>query len=457
MRVKRSNFTSRTTLGNPFFERNIGESYQETFQLEEAVVVDVVINDEHPEYDVTDGYNVGAVRFRFLSSNSFQPDSELNWAFPIESNITDYPLLNEIVMVIPALNRFYYFRKLNISNRVTSHPLFGLNDSFKTRQTGTERSDEYQAGIDGSAKRVNVQAEADRLGEVFEEKDSVFRLRSKEGDIIYEGRFGQSIRFGSTPENDQAPTVLIRCGPNPRGTVKPEGSRFGLVDEELNKDLSSIWLIADQKIQLDFATVTSENHFVSMDEPPSALEGSQIIVNTNQLVLNTRGGKLLVSTFLGTHFSTRGDHTVDTDKDYRSFTGANRLLKITENYEITVDADYLLRVEGDKTSDVAGATIHRTVGNHSIVGDKIFIGSLDDEGEPMVIGETLRKFIDQFLNIFISNAAFFTIPTIGIGPLNPGVLSQISALRATFGIAAKESSQDQGFLSRKNFVTRTNG
>lgn len=454
MRVKRNNFTSHKPLGNPFFERTIGTSYQETFQIEEAVVVDVVVNDGHPEYDVTDGYNVGAVRFRFITSNAFQPDSELNWASPLETNITDYPLLNEIVMVIPALNRFYYSRKLNVSNRVTSHPMFGLNDSLKTRQTSDEKIDDYQSAV--SPKRVNAQAEADRLGEVFEEKDSVFRLRAQEGDITYEGRFGQSIRFGSTPENDQAPTVLIRCGPDPKGKPNIE-SRFGLVDEDLNLDLSSIWFLSDQKIQLDFATVGSENHFISMDEAPTNLEGNQIVVNTDRLILNTKGGRLLVSTFLGTHFSSRGNHTVDTDKDYRSFTGVNRLLRITKNYEITVDADYLLRVKGDKTSDVAGTTIHRTVGNHSIVGERIFIGSIDDEGDPLVLGDRLRDFIDQFLNIFISNAAFFTIPTIGIGPLNPGVLAQINLLRERFGTAIKTDAQDRGFLSSKNFVTRTNG
>ncbi len=456
MRVKHSNFTTRGSLANPFFGSTVGSTHQETFQLEEAVVVDVVVNDGHPEYDVGDGYNVGAVKFRFLSSNAFQAESELNWAFPLESNITDYPLLNEVVIVTPALNRFYYSRKLNISNRVTSQPLFGLNDSLKTRQTGPQTSDEYSRGIDGSPTKINTEAEADRLGDVFEEKDDVFRLRAQEGDIIYEGRFGQSIRFGSNPENEQSPSILIRCGPDPKGKPNVD-SRFGLVDEDVNADLSSIWLLADQKLPLDFATIGSDNHFTSMDTPPTSLEGNQIIVNTDRLILNTKGEKLLVSTFLGTHFSTRGNHTVDTDRDYRSFTGVNRLLRITENYGITVGADYLLSVGGDKTSNVAGATIHITVGNHSIVGDKIFIGSLDDEGEPLVIGETLRDFVDQFLNIFITNAAAFTIPTVGIGPLNPGVLAQINALRATFGIAAKGSAQSKGFLSGKNFVTRTNG
>ena len=34
----------------------MGTSYQETLQWQEVLVVDVIVNDGHPEYD-TDGYN----------------------------------------------------------------------------------------------------------------------------------------------------------------------------------------------------------------------------------------------------------------------------------------------------------------------------------------------------------------------------------------------------------------
>ena len=74
----RKNNTSRFTSQNPFQSGiEFGTSYQETFQIEEAVVIDVVTNDTHPDYD-TDGYNVGAVRFRFINSAAFGADAKLN-------------------------------------------------------------------------------------------------------------------------------------------------------------------------------------------------------------------------------------------------------------------------------------------------------------------------------------------------------------------------------------------
>ena len=452
-RITRQNHTSRFTPGNPFHAgASMGTTYQETLQWEEAIVVDVVVNDNHPDYD-EDGYNVGIVKFRFIGSSALAADADLDWAFPIDANVTDYPLINEVVLIISTINRWYYTSKLNTSNRVTSQALFGLNDSLKSRQTDaqtTENMNRIDAG--GAPIRQNAQAESDRLGDKFQDLSEVFRLRSQEGDIIYEGRSGQSIRFGSDQETGQSPTIKIRCGPNPADI--PDVGEFGLVDENLDSDLSSIWMVANSRIELTFATLDADTHFQSMIEKPTVLDGNQIIVNSDRVIVNVKRDRLLVSTFLGTSFTTRDDHTVDAEKNYRSFVGLDRQIESGENYLITVGVDYLLTVGGDKTTEVQGATVHNTVGDHSIIADKIFIGTLDDESEPLVLGDQLRDFIDQFLDIFIRNAPAFVLPTIGIGPLSPGVVSQISALRAQFGTTVKGSAQERGFLSENNFVTR---
>jgi len=432
----------------------VGTTYQETFQFEEAVVVDVIINDSHPSYN-EDGDNVGVIKFRFINSQQYLPDDSLNEAFPFSANISDYPLLNEIVYIFRALNRWYYMTKFNITNKVTTQALFGLNKRLgpiKSDGENSQQKTEIAAG--GAEMRQSPEAEEARLGEVFQDKEGVYRLRHQEGDLIIEGRSGHSIRFGSNQAENQAPNLIIRTGPNPDPELSIDDSDFALVDEDVNDDLSSIWMVSDQVVPLTFATVDSDTHFESVKEKPGTLDGNQIIVNSDRIVLNTKRDKLLVSTFLGTHFTTLQDHTVDTDKTYRSFAGVNREIKIGKDYLITVGADYLLSVEGDKTSKVVGATVHESEGNHSIVADKIFIGSLDDSSEPLVLGEQLRNFVDQFLNIILSNATTFTLPTVGVGPLNPAVAAQIAALRAQFGTTSKGSAQSQGFLSQNNFVTR---
>jgi len=432
----------------------VGTTYQETFQFEEAVVVDVVVNDNHPAYN-EDGDNVGVIKFRFINSQQYLPDDSLNEAFPFFANISDYPLLNEIVYVFSALNRWYYMTKFNTTNRVTAQALFGLNTRLgPIRSDGEDSQQKTEIAAGGSEIKQDPEAEEARLGEEFQDKENVFRLRHHEGDLIMEGRSGHSIRFGSNQDEDQAPNMLIRIGPNPDPELSIDDSEFALVDEDINADLSSIWAVSNQVVPLTFATVDSDTHFESVDEKPGTLDGNQIVINSDRLVFNTKQDKLLVSTFLGTHFTTLQDHTVDADKNYKSFVGVNREVRIGQDYLITVGRDYLLSVERDKTSKIVGATVHESEGNHSIIADQIFIGSLDDRTEPLVLGEQLRDFIHQFLNIFVQNATTLTLPTVGVGPLNPAVVAQITQLQSQFGTATKDSSQSQGFLSANNFVTR---
>ena len=377
-------------------------------------------------------------------------------AFTFSANISYYPLLNELVYVFRALNRWYYLTKFNTSNRVTSQAIFGLNNQLgpiKSDALDSKQKTEIAGG--GSELHENPEARENRLGRDFVDLSNVYRLRHQEGDVVLEGRSGHSIRFGSNQEEEQAPNLLIRVGPNPDPELSIDDSDFAIVNEDINKDLSSIWIVSNQVVPLTFATVDSDTHFKSMEEKPGTLSGNQLIANSDRIVLNTKRDKLLVSTFLGTHFTTLQEHTVDTAKNYRSFAGLNREIETGQDYVITVTRDYLLSVGRNKTSKIEGFTVHESEGNHSIMGSKIFIGSLEDDEQPIVLGEQLRQFLDEFINIFVQNSTSFTLPTVGVGPLNPAVLGQISELRARYKLSSSSGAQsDPGFLSKTNFVSR---
>jgi hypothetical protein len=451
MRRVYQNHILRGSLKNPFqADVQVGTRYVEAFQFEPAVVVDVITNDEHPDY-TADGYNVGVVKFRFIDSQEHASETSLNFAFPIESNVSQYPLLNEIVLVVEGLNRHYYTNIFNTSNRVTAHALFGIKEDLAELESPAQRSQNYDENAAGGAPMPdNSEASEDRLGNDFVDKADVYRLRHQEGDIIIEGRSGHSIRFGSNQEREQAPNVLIRVGPNPVAERSVE-TPFGLIDEDINLDLSSIWMVTDQIVPLEFATVRDDSHFKSMERPPSSLEGNQILINTDRLVVNTKRDKLLVSTFFGTHFTTLQDHTVDAAKNYKSFVNLNRELTTGENYLITVGTSYLLEVGQNKTTNVEGRTHHISTRTHSIVAEKIFIGRLADESEPLVLGEELRKLLLEFVDAHLNNAASHVIPTIGIGPLAPGTVSALQRIRTKL-----TSAKTAPFESRVNFVTKTN-
>jgi hypothetical protein len=112
-----------------------------------------------------------------------------------------------------------------------------------------------------------------------------------------EGRWGNSIRFGSTARiqndifqndwsstgEDGEPITIIRNG-QPED-ASPTGY-FPIV-EDINRDLSSIYLTSNQSIPL--ITPITNNPTVSSQPPQNVqtYEGSQVILNSDRLVFKS--------------------------------------------------------------------------------------------------------------------------------------------------------------------------
>jgi hypothetical protein len=112
----------------------------------------------------------------------------------------------------------YYFTRLNALNSVNHNAMQDISLTKEFKQS----------------KRYEIPTQLE-LGDEFVANNTIHPLKAKEGDIIYEGRFGQSIRFGNNPETGKAET-LIRTGQR----FDAEGEVLVPVEEDINKDDSSI-------------------------------------------------------------------------------------------------------------------------------------------------------------------------------------------------------------------------
>ena len=79
---------------------------EDFIESSEGVVLDVIVNEEH-EFFAKDGYNVGCVRVRSMRSDFYRNEGELDWAFPVDANMEEWPLKNEVVRVFQIMNRIY--------------------------------------------------------------------------------------------------------------------------------------------------------------------------------------------------------------------------------------------------------------------------------------------------------------------------------------------------------------
>lgn len=455
--------------------------------FEQGLVLDVITNDEYDGPYKGDGYEVGMVQFRFMSSAGL-PAEKTSLAYPLYSNISEYPLPGELIYIFRSANRWWYLTKFNMSGRVTTQDmpeLFAETDTIKLSKDISEAySSVVSPQIVGGGKKTNV------VGKYFKDLPDVYRLKHLEGDIIYEGRSGQSIRFGSSWLNqkapfkslygDQAPNIMLRVGANPKAE-KTSDNIFGLVVEDINKDASSVWITSDQEVDLRYATNDSSIHGKSVDLPDKP-NGNQIIVNTDRVIINTKTGKIIGTSYAGVHWTTLLDITADAQRDNLSYTGRDmgatigndRLVRVVHDDSLTVENDMMIHVGKNMhlTADIVDINVQKniTIQAGKLVGikaPKVIIGNNSyKDVEPIVCGVSLAA----FLSALIDALAGLPAPTISPAPgpnafthimvtgapgapsaLNPAIMTALMKLKADL---VNGGGSFASFNSRIGFVKK---
>jgi hypothetical protein len=278
-------------------------------------VVDIVLTPNHNRFKDVGGWNgLGTIIYENnLQKNILQnplvgPPTNLsnNFARPLFPNIKNYPLVNEIVFLINLSDtnigkditskEIYYISITSLWN----HPHHNGYPEFPNVPPQSQQVD-YTQSLAGAVRRVTDKFTDIYLGNTFKERSNIHPLLPFEGDVIMEGRWGNSIRFGSTvkerPNNwsttgsNGDPITILRNG---QGDNRPEG--WLPTVEDINKDNSSIYLTSTQKIPINVASI---NNYISYNsnppQSPNVYLGKQIILNSGRLVFNTTEDHLLLS------------------------------------------------------------------------------------------------------------------------------------------------------------------
>lgn len=226
----------------------------------------------NPEYNSPS--DIGKILYTVLYRNKQVSYSQYSSrpAWPIFSFIKQYPVIGEIVMIMlgPSTNmnenrsstQAYYFPPYNLWNSPN-------HNAFPEMYEYLEFLKKY---YESPGYEYNANAEIPELpkGIYFEEKP-ISNLQPFEGDSLIEGRFGQSIRFGSTStlkkrENnwsnsgkDGSPIIIIRNGQGQDDRIIEVDPRYPLDTtfpdqpkiENINYDHSSIYLTSGQEIVIE--------------------------------------------------------------------------------------------------------------------------------------------------------------------------------------------------------------
>ena len=295
-------------------------------------VNDIVLDENHPKFDEVGGLNgLGTI---FYESIGIESTKEAQTAKPLHPQNKTYPLINEIVLLFSLPDTligensnsksYYYINNINLWN----HPHHNAYPSPVEDNLPPSQQKDYQSVEGGSVRRVtdesteiNLNSPLNPSQNTFIERTNIHPLMPFMGDIMYEGRFGQSLRLGTTSKsksqyknswstigNEGDPITILRNG-QPR---KSSDKGWVPITEDINSDLSSIYLTSYQKLK-DFNVASRElyNSYKIKPTPPSQYSNPQIVLNSDRIIINAKSDHILMSSQKSIGMSTVGSVNID--------------------------------------------------------------------------------------------------------------------------------------------------
>lgn len=272
------------------------------------------------------------------SSNS---PNDVITAQSIDVNIKNIPIIGEIVFLMKGPTSFdnaarggqqyYYTNPISIQNSVHHNGLPGVTEYLENKTpSNTENRNNTLDGIPNKkSKRMELKSKIDAT---FPERLDVYPIQPYPGDVIIEGRWGQSIRFGSTIDEREIgkwpypryipnwqpgygatgnPILVISNGTNPKNKKYDE-----FILENIDTDDSSIWMTSGQKVSFNPASsfmpsITDKNvGLYSIND----YSGNQIMIASDRIILNAKKQELIGFSKESIGFSSEKTFSVDSKK-----------------------------------------------------------------------------------------------------------------------------------------------
>ena len=237
-------------------------------------VVDVILEGPNEE--------IGAIYYRSLLKDIDQTDKiQLPKAYPLNASFKQVPLPNEVVLLMSAPSE-----EIGSSNATTKH--------YYTTVVSMWNHPHHNAFPDQVQNPGEV-----NLGRGFTELSDINPLHPFPGDILLEGRQGQSIRF--TGANHPSSSWVDSSNVNKPLLILSNGQRttdngYDFIVEDINQDDSSLYFTSDHIVNLQIdKDLLARNTFTVAPINQNTYKGKQLIGNADRVVLNARNSDILLT------------------------------------------------------------------------------------------------------------------------------------------------------------------
>ena len=299
--------------------------YEVEFDVAEVLEYDRTYNYIKPETGNSNVSELFALHVR-LCSKYYNARSVL--AKPSNMNIKQIPMVGEFVLLYKTFNQestalhkrenWYYITSIDVQSSMNENMLPGLSSELQ------------QQAIDNIKPGKNFT------------RTAISPLQPYEGDLIIEGRWGNSIRFSSTIDltgpQDHYNIPVPWKGANAQGDpiiILSNGQKNlpqkQFVSEDIQTDNASLYLTSTQKIpNLLLGNAEKRNSLSCIYPNESEFAKSQFIGVADRIVLKAKTDVVVLDSPIGIILNTTGEVKLGNDEANESMVHGQVLLQILQ-------------------------------------------------------------------------------------------------------------------------------
>lgn len=324
-------------------------------------------------------------------------------AYPPYDLSQGLPLRGESVYLVPVGGVLHYKRSFSNNVSVGNAQLDKLNSVEPNKREQSSASSYNEVSSTKTSRASNQKTKSSKFGEYYQPQQ-INPLKLYEGDSLIQSRFGQTIRLSgyNNDGNSFSPTIIIRNRQN--GEVETNEKRGTLIEEDINKDGSSIVLSSrDYKIDLKPGTI-DDGGSQQLDTKPKAfnpypneLTGTdQILINSGRVILSSKKDEMI--------FISKGDYGFISDGKFSIDNG-------NAGAELDFNGDVRITTNDNNTF---------ILGNNG----EIFLNT-EERTEPLVRGETLLRLLEELLTAITQQVYLTPAGPSSTGPTNIAAFESI--------------------------------
>tara|TARA_R110000824_G_scaffold345771_1_gene532454 strand:- start:2232 stop:3557 length:1326 start_codon:yes stop_codon:yes gene_type:complete len=411
-------------------------------QFVHGIVGEVITGYTHPSYiDPTTGVgnprrinSIYALPHYGTEIKKLSMLDEANIYYPIFRGMTDVPVAGDQVMLATMGGVQYYLGPINTTNSPNWNIDIDHYTRAEPRGTGgyeKETTQREQTGLSKGFDDITVA----RLQKWFNaELDSVRSTESDiHGDMMFEGRHGNSIRIGSRSVN---PYIIISNGRNPSSVVEGanDGSIFSMfsygtvrqhfpLDAKLDKDkiVSKPWTLASderdkpKRIMSNLVSLVNNSmetnkliySYGNATQEPISSFTNQTLLNSDRITINAKRESLFFSAFQDINIGSGKDITISSNGDIvidaeRTFFGSSQYSEPTQGLVMGENLRTILEELVDALMQA----------NFQCQGAPLKLGSMASGGAPGSMEQKLKGIKNKLTegsNDFVSKKHFIEL------------------------------------------------